>query len=94
MSFPPKKNKRREFVRPNCSKVYCFQCGVCLKNHYKYGAHFKCYKKWCDLCQRAFETEAAMTKHSKTYHAKNFCEACNQTFEKLKVHKTVYHKHF
>ena len=86
-----KKAKRRVFVRPNCNKVWCFPCAVCLKKHYKYAAHAKCYRKWCDLCQRAYETEEAMKVHATTYHPRNFCKDCNQTFEKMKVHRINQH---
>ena len=86
-----KKSKRRAFVRPNCNKVWCFFCSVCLKNHYKYGAHNKCYRRWCDLCQKAFDDETQMTIHAKKYHSKNFCSKCNQTFENVKLHKQHFH---
>ena len=87
-SNPPPKQKRRTFVRPNCSKVWCFQCLVCLKKHYKYGAHRLCYRKWCDICQTSFDTEEIMALHATKYHAKNFCNICNQTYNNIKVHKS------
>lgn len=90
---PTKSSKRRTFVRPNCNKVWCFQCAVCLKKHYKYGAHAACYRRWCDICQFPYESEKAMKEHAKTYHPKEFCEVCNQVFSNLKLHKqTASHK--
>ena len=85
-----KKSKRRAFVRPNCSKVWCFQCVVCGKKDYKFNAHPKCYRRWCDLCQRAFPTEEKMTEHAQKYHPKNWCEGCNQCYESLKTHKAFH----
>lgn len=86
----PKHDKRRAFVRPNCSKIWCFQCLVCGKKDYKFNAHPQCYRKWCDQCQIAFATEEKMTEHAKKYHLKGWCEGCNQVFESLKTHKTMY----
>ena len=82
-----KKNKRRTFVRPNCNKVWCFQCYVCLKKHYKYAAHAVCYRRWCEICQFPYETEKALKEHAKHFHQRDFCEVCNQVFPSLKVHK-------
>jgi len=82
-----KKSKRRAFVRPNCSKVWCFQCIVCGKKDYRFNAHPKCYRRWCDLCQISFPTEGLMTEHAKTFHAKQHCNGCNQVYESLKTHK-------
>lgn len=82
-----KKSKRRAFVRPNCNKVWCFQCQVCIKKHYKYAAHALCYRKWCDICQFAYDSEEVMKNHALLYHPNEFCEICNQVFNKLKIHK-------
>ncbi len=83
-----KKTKRRAFVRPNCSKVWCFQCIVCGKKDYKFNAHPNCYRRWCDLCQVAFPTNEKMTEHAKMFHLKNWCDGCNQVYDSLKTHKT------
>lgn len=83
-----KKSKRRTFVRPNCNKVWCFQCSVCLKKHYKYAAHGCCYRRWCDICQFPYESERALREHAKKEHPNQFCEVCNQVFENLKIHKS------
>lgn len=82
-----KKNKRRSFVRPNCNKVWCFQCSVCLKKHYKYAAHSICYRRWCDICQIPYDTERLLKEHAKKEHPKEYCELCNQVFTNLKTHK-------
>lgn len=85
-----KKSKRRAFVRPNCSKVWCFQCVVCGKKDYKFNAHARCYRRWCDLCQKSFPTEQKMTEHATMYHPKGWCEGCNQCYNSLKTHKTFH----
>lgn len=85
------KKRKRIFVRPNCDKVWYFQCVVCGNKHYKFGAHPKCFRRWCELCQESFATEELMTAHAKQYHEKDFCELCNQTFKHIKNHKKNFH---
>jgi hypothetical protein len=83
-------DKKRSFVRPNCSKIWCFQCIVCGKRDYRFNAHPECYRKWCDMCQISFATEEKMTEHANKFHAKNWCQVCNQVFESLKTHRAMY----
>ena len=83
-------DKKRSFVRPNCSKIWCFQCIVCGKRDYRFNAHSECYRKWCDICQISFATEEKMTEHATKFHSKNWCQVCNQVFESLKIHRTTY----
>ncbi len=87
----PKIRKKKTFVRPNTNTTWCFQCFVCMRKHYKYGAHAKCYRKWCEICQDSFETEDEMKQHAMDFHKKQFCDGCNQVFTNLRVHKQNVH---
>lgn len=85
------KKKKRQFVRPNCDKVWYFQCNVCLKKHYKFASHNKCFRRWCQICQDTFTTEGAMRDHALKYHKKEFCKPCNQVIANIKKHKLNFH---
>ena len=83
--------KSKHFVRPTCSKPWYFTCVVCTTKHHKWGAHFDCYKRFCDCCQTVYKTPEKLKEHAEVWHKKNFCVECNMTIINLKKHQTNYH---
>ena len=83
--------KSKQFVRPTCSKPWEFTCTVCGGKHKKWGAHAKCYTRFCDICQTIHKSPEELKDHAEKWHKKNFCEPCNMTIINLKKHQSSYH---
>lgn len=84
--------KQKQFVRPTSNKPWYFTCVVCGKKHYKWGAHESCYRRFCDVCQRVYDTEEEMKEHALKWHKRIFCEDCNMVIPSITKHKTTCHK--
>lgn len=84
--------KQKQFVRPTSNKPWYFTCIVCSKKHYKWGAHSDCYRRYCDVCQRTYESEEELKEHALKWHKKSFCSDCNMVIPNLAKHRTNFHK--